>query len=267
MSISLGILATTLLVEAAAGTGKTSSMVDRMLGLVRTGTAKPESVVAVTFTKKAAGELRRRFREKLQQAVVTADDQSEKERLAAALERIDRMVIGTIHSFAGRLLRERPLEAGIDPGFRELDDPADRFLRRQAWREFVGAAPTDHAELLAHLEAVGLRLGDFSRLFLERFATYGDVESWPAPETPAPDTSRIVAELEAFVAGIEATEFRPPAERGTGRGLVSGGTRWVPRAGCHLRREGLPPGIAQAALRQGHRVDVPLGGDPERPGG
>ena len=208
-------LATTLLVEAAAGTGKTSSMVDRMLGLVRTGTAKPESVVAVTFTKKAAGELRRRFREKLQQAVVTADDQSEKERLAAALERIDRMVIGTIHSFAGRLLRERPLEAGIDPGFRELDDPADRFLRRQAWREFVGAAPTDHAELLAHLEAVGLRLGDFSRLFLERFATYGDVESWPAPETPAPDTSRIVAELEAFVAGIEATEFRPPAERGT----------------------------------------------------
>ena len=208
-------LATTLLVEAAAGTGKTSSMVDRMLGLVRTGVARPESVVAVTFTKKAAGELRRRFREKLQQAVATTSDPAERERLAAALERIDRMVIGTIHSFAGRLLRERPLEAGIDPGFRELDEPADRLLRRQAWREFVNLAPTDHADLLARLEAVGLRLGDFSRLFLDRFATYGDVEAWPAPETAAPDIARIVAELEAFVAGIEAADFPPPAERGT----------------------------------------------------
>ena len=208
-------LATTLLVEAAAGTGKTSSMVDRMLGLVRTGVARPESVVAVTFTKKAAGELRRRFREKLQQAVATTSDSTEQQRLATALERIDRMVIGTIHAFAGRLLRERPIEAGVDPGFRELDDPADRLLRRQAWREFVTAAPTDHADLLARLEAVGLRLGDFSRVFLDRFATYGDVDAWPAPETPAPDTGRIVAELEPFVNDIEAAELSPSADRGT----------------------------------------------------
>lgn len=208
-------LGTTLLVEAAAGTGKTSSMVDRMLGLVRTGTARPESIVAVTFTKKAAGELRRRFREKLQQAVVATADRSERERLAAALERIDRMFIGTIHSFAGRLLRERPLEAGVDPGFRELDEPADRLLRRQAWREFVGAAPTDYADLLARLDAVGLRLGDFSGVFLDRFATYGDVESWPAPESPAPDMARIVAALEIFVAGVEAADFPSPADRGT----------------------------------------------------
>jgi ATP-dependent helicase/nuclease subunit A len=208
-------LSTTLLVEAAAGTGKTSSMVDRMLGLVRTGAAEPESVVAVTFTKKAAGELRRRFRERLQQAVATTSDPVEQERLATTLERIDRMVIGTIHSFAGRLLRERPIEAGVDPGFRELDDPADRLLRRQAWREFVTAAPTDHAELLGRLESVGLRLGDFSRLFLDRFATYGDVEAWPAPETPAPDTARIVAELESFVTTIEAADLPSPAERGT----------------------------------------------------
>jgi len=208
-------LVTTLLVEAAAGTGKTSSMVDRMLALVRTGAAQPESVVAVTFTKKAAGELRRRFREKLQQAVATTSNGEEQTRLATALARIDRMVIGTIHSFAGRLLRERPIEAGVDPGFRELDDPADRLLRRQAWREFVGAAPTDHADLLARLEAVGLRLGDLSRLFLDRFATYGDVDAWPAPETPAPGIAAIVTELESFVVAIEAADFPDPAERGT----------------------------------------------------
>lgn len=208
-------LETTLLVEAAAGTGKTTCMVERMLGLVRTGTAKPEGIVAVTFTRKAAGELRRRFREKLQDAAATAGDATERDRLAAALDRIDSMVIGTIHSFAGRLLRERPLEAAVDPGFKELDDTADRLLRRQAWREFVTAAPAEHADLLAQIEAVGLRLGDFSRVFLDRFATYGDVESWPAPETPPPDQATIAAALEPFVARIEAAGFPPPSDRGS----------------------------------------------------
>ena len=208
-------LSTTLLVEAAAGTGKTTCMVDRMLALVRTGAARPEGIVAVTFTKKAAGELRRRFREKLQRAAVEATDPAEQARLAAALERVDSMVIGTIHSFAGRLLRERPLEAGVDPGFRELDDSADRLLRRQAWREFVTAAPTDHPQLLADLDAVGLRLGDLSGLFSERFATYGDVEDWPAPATPPPDLTAVVAAVEAFAERIEAEAFPDPAERGT----------------------------------------------------
>lgn len=208
-------LATSLLVEAAAGTGKTTCMVDRMLGLVRSGTAQPDGIVAVTFTRKAASELRRRFRAKLQAAAASATDPLERQRFAAALARIDSMVIGTIHSFAGRLLRERPLEAGVDPGFRELDDAADRLIRRQAWREFVTAAPIDHADLLARLEAVGLRLGDLSRVFLERFATYGDVESWPVTDVPPPDPAAIVAALEPFVDRIEAEAFSPPAARGT----------------------------------------------------
>lgn len=208
-------LGTTLLVEAAAGTGKTTCMVDRMLALVRTGTARPEGIVAVTFTKKAAGELRRRFREKLQRAVLEASDPVEQARLNAAVERADSMAIGTIHSFAGRLLRERPLEAGVDPGFHELDESADRLLRRQAWREFVTAAPTDHPQLLADLDAVGLRLGDLSRLFAERFATYGDVEDWPAPAASPPDVSTLVTVIEDFAGRIEAEAFSAPGERGT----------------------------------------------------
>jgi len=208
-------LVTTLLVEAAAGTGKTTCIVDRMLALVRTGAAKPEGIVAVTFTKKAAGELRRRFREKLQRAAAGATDAVEQARFAAALARIDSMVIGTIHSFAGRLLRERPLEAGVDPGFRELDEAADRLLRRRAWREFVTAAPADHPQLLADLNAVGLRLGDLSGLFVDRFATYGDVEQWPTPAVDPPDVAAVVQAVEAFVARIEAEAFPDPALRGT----------------------------------------------------
>ena len=208
-------LATTLLVEAAAGTGKTTCIVERMLALVRTGAARPERIVAVTFTKKAAAELRRRFRERLQRASVETADPAEQARFATALERIDSMVIGTIHSFAGRLLRERPLEAGVDPAFRELDEPADRLLRRQAWREFVTTAPADHPQLLADLAAVGLRLGDLSGLFVERFATYGDVERWPAPATDPPAAAAVVAAVEAFVARIEAEAFPAPADRGS----------------------------------------------------
>jgi len=208
-------LSTTLLVEAAAGTGKTTCIVDRMLALVRTGAARPEGIVAVTFTKKAAAELRRRFREKLQRAAAEATDPAEQARFAAALARIDSMVIGTIHSFAGRLLRERPLEAGVDPGFRELDEAADRLLRRQAWRAFVTAAPADHPQLLADLAAVGLRLGDLSGLFIDRFATYGDVEQWPAPATAPPDVAAVVRAVEAFAARIEAEDFPDPALRGT----------------------------------------------------
>jgi len=210
-----GDLATTLLVEAAAGTGKTTAIVERMLSLVRSGTARPEGIVAVTFTKKAASELRRRFREKLQRAAAAASDPAEQSRLAAALARIDSMMIGTIHSFAGRLLRERPLEAGVDPGFRELDEAADRLLRRQAWRAFVTAAPIDHSELLADLAAVGLRLGDLSGLFVDRFATYGDVQDWPAPATDPPDSAAVVRAMEAFASRIEAAAFPEPAARGS----------------------------------------------------
>ncbi len=208
-------LGTTFLVEAAAGTGKTTCMVDRMLALVRTGTAAPEGIVAVTFTKKAASELRRRFREKLQRLAVETTDPIERDRFTAARDRVDSMVIGTIHSFAGRLLRERPLEAGIDPGFRELDETADRLLRRQAWRAFVTMAPTDHPHLLADLQSVGLRLGDLSDLFIDRFATYGDVESWPVSATPAPDIAALLGPIEAFVTAIEAETFSPPADRGS----------------------------------------------------
>jgi ATP-dependent helicase/nuclease subunit A len=208
-------LGTSLLVEAAAGTGKTTCMVDRMIALVRTGTAKPQAIVAVTFTRKAAGELRRRFRERLQDEAARAESPEERGRLAEALARIDAMVIGTIHSFASRLLRDRPIEAGIDPGFRELDDPADRLLRRQAWREFVSAAPVAHARLLERLEAVGLRLGDLGGAFLGRFTTYGDVASWPTPAADPPDTAAVLAELEPFVERIARGEFSPPADRGT----------------------------------------------------
>ena len=61
-----GDLGTNFLVEAGAGSGKTTALVSRMVALVRTGTATVHEIAAVTFTRKAAGELRQRFQEALE---------------------------------------------------------------------------------------------------------------------------------------------------------------------------------------------------------
>jgi len=95
-----------MLVEAAAGTGKTSSMVQRMVELLRTETCKNiRTMAAVTFTRKAAAELRSRFRIKLEE-FVRSETGPARDNLERALQSIEQCFIGTIHSFCGRLLRE-----------------------------------------------------------------------------------------------------------------------------------------------------------------
>ena len=118
-------LGTNLFVEAGAGSGKTTALVDRLVALISTGTAKVDEIAAVTFTRKAAAELRERLQTQVE---LTLNEQREVEvqddlivgRLVNALDDIDRAFIGTIHSFCARLLRERPIDVGLDPGFEEL---------------------------------------------------------------------------------------------------------------------------------------------------
>jgi ATP-dependent helicase/nuclease subunit A len=118
------------LVEAGAGSGKTQSMVDRMIELVATGRTTVDRIAAVTFTKKAATELRERFQERLERRLAEGEgDRSMRERrIGEALTDIDQAFIGTIHSFCARVLREHPLEAGLDPDFEEVSGAAERKL-------------------------------------------------------------------------------------------------------------------------------------------
>jgi hypothetical protein len=132
-----GELETNFLVEAGAGSGKTTALVQRMVALVREGVAGVDEIAAVTFTRKAAAELRQRFQAALESAIVAAREQGDGElahRLDGALRDIDRAFIGTIHSFCARLLRERPVEAGVDPGFQELLGAEEVRQRRGFWR-------------------------------------------------------------------------------------------------------------------------------------
>ncbi len=112
----LGDLDSTYVVEAAAGTGKTTVLVARIVAVVRAGKATLEQIIAVTFTEKAAGEMKLRLREALERARASAEG-DEATRLRQALQHLEVARIGTIHGLCADVLREYPVEAEVDPLF------------------------------------------------------------------------------------------------------------------------------------------------------
>ena len=136
----------TLIVEAAAGTGKTTELVKRILGVIATGRAKMIQIVAVTFTEKAAGELKLRLREELERARADAVAGDTRDALEDALKTLEEAHVNTIHGFCAELLRERPVEARVDPLFAVLTEPeADRIYARafRAWLEEALKEPSE----------------------------------------------------------------------------------------------------------------------------
>ncbi|HWF85051.1 MAG TPA: UvrD-helicase domain-containing protein [Vicinamibacterales bacterium] len=126
----------TMIVEAAAGTGKTTELVWRILNVLARGRAAIEQIVAVTFTEKAAGELKLRIRKELESLRQSTNDAAAQHHLTDAIQRLEEAHVSTIHGFCADLLRERPVEAGIDPLFEVLTQPrADRFFDEafRAW--------------------------------------------------------------------------------------------------------------------------------------
>src|SRR5512145_1226115 len=202
-----------MLVEAAAGTGKTTSLVGRMVELIATGRCEIGRLAAVTFTRKAAAELRGRFSARLElETRASAGDRAA--RLAAALANVERCFIGTIHAFCARLLRERPIEAGVDTAFEELDEDADVLLRERAWREFGAQLFETGDPRVARLKDLGLDLADLEDAF-HAFAAYPDVEEWPAPEVRLGDLVPVRQALERYLAHMRALFPSFPDERGS----------------------------------------------------
>jgi ATP-dependent helicase/nuclease subunit A len=223
----------TMLVEAAAGTGKTTSMIARMVALLAAGKCQIDALAAVTFTRKAAAEIRGRFQLELERAA-SESTRGQRKRLQQALEHIDRCFIGTIHSFCARLLRERPVEANVDVAFQEIDDAVDRTLRDQAWREYVESLVAADSPVVSELEEKGMKLwqrtrrqdpivGELEELGLEvaqmgpafmRMAEFPDVDDWPATEIPTPDLTAARAELRAYMEHIRTLLPSLPANPG-----------------------------------------------------
>lgn len=196
-------LETTLLVEAGAGSGKTTSLVGRMLSLIETGAARAEQIAAITFTRKAADELRARFRLALERRIRETDGEL-RQRLRQALQDADRCTMATIHSFCGRLLRERPIEAGLDPQFRELEEEEAETLLHAAWDDYLER----HPGLPEALEPLGLHVEDLRQVYA-RVNGYRDVEI-ALEDVPRPDFDRIRLSLPPLL--DEAAAYLPSAQ-------------------------------------------------------
>lgn len=123
-------------VEASAGTGKTTALVDRMVESIAAGTPV-EAMVAVTFTHAAAGNMKLRVRSELERRKAGESDPAVRERLAEAARALEGAFIGTIHAFCAQLLRRRPVEARVDPVFQELAQPDALRLFGGVFRRWI----------------------------------------------------------------------------------------------------------------------------------
>ncbi|HYQ43456.1 MAG TPA: UvrD-helicase domain-containing protein [Polyangiaceae bacterium] len=231
-------LSKTLIVEAAAGTGKTTALISRITAVIRSGQTSLDRVVAVTFTEKAAGEMKLRLRAELDRARHSASSAAERANLERALSALEVAHINTIHGFCADLLRERPVDAGIDPKFEVLDESAAeallqdafrnwferalsvpgeglrRMLRRRSWR---AERSTPRDELLrACRDLVEYRdfdrpwaFPDFDREplideLVERFRGLGGF--LPLARNASDQLARAMAEFRAFVEALDARE-------------------------------------------------------------
>jgi ATP-dependent helicase/nuclease subunit A len=126
-------LDSSLLVEAAAGTGKTTLLIQRILNLIVMKQASLTKVVAITFTEKAAGELKQRLRLSLEAEIHQAPSSENALLFRNALSELDLMPVTTIHGFCSDLIRQLPVEAGIDPDAKVLDDANEAALKDEFW--------------------------------------------------------------------------------------------------------------------------------------
>ncbi|MGI8595512.1 MAG: UvrD-helicase domain-containing protein, partial [Solirubrobacteraceae bacterium] len=191
------------LLSATAGSGKTSVLVERFVRFAREDDVDPRRILAITFTEKAAGELRRRIRERF----LELDDRP-RARAAEAAQ------ISTIHAFCARVLRGHALAAGLDPRFRILDGPEAQRVAIEAfevalagWLDEAAAAGPERLELAAAYKPDGLR-----RAILEvhaRLRTRGEAHP-RLPRRAAPDLDRARERVERSLAAAASVVGAAP---------------------------------------------------------
>ena len=129
----------TLFLEAGAGSGKTRCLVNRFVALVESG-VPADHIAAITFTDKAAGELVDRIRGELERRAREGSTSC-----GDALAVLDQAAIGTLHSFAQRILTEHPIEAGLPPRITVIDEIASQVAFEERWDEYVDEVLDDEA--------------------------------------------------------------------------------------------------------------------------
>ncbi len=182
-----------IVVTAGAGSGKTRTLVARYLTLLAEGHS-PRRVAAITFTKKAAREMRNRVRSAIVQQLALAETDDQRQLWRGLDAQMDSARIGTIHNLCEQILRTHPAEAGVDPRFSVLDEGLAAALRSQAVTDtldwLVGEAT--YAPLLAGSTTNGLRR-------LLAFLLDHRLEAQDARSRPVDVHRMVVDELSRFV--------------------------------------------------------------------
>ncbi len=173
-------LETTLFVEAGAGSGKTTALVARILALVESG-VELEHIAAITFTEKAAAELRQRIRDAIEKQLRSDDARAH---MRSALNQVDAAAICTLHAFAQRILFEHPIEAGLPPGVEVLDELSSQVDFEERWEEFIPEL-LGHEDMIAPLlvgDVLGIRIPEL-RSLAQQFESNWDLLQHRLPET------------------------------------------------------------------------------------
>jgi ATP-dependent helicase/nuclease subunit A len=194
----VGELDCTLFLEAGAGSGKTSCLVSRFVALVESGLAA-DHIAAITFTEKAAGELVDRIRVELQRRAV------DNTRCRDALPMLDNAAIGTLHSFAQRILTEHPIEAGLPPRFTVRDEIASQMAFDARWDQDVDQL-LDNPDLEMPLQLLFASGGKLKHLrdvaiaFNANWDLVADRVGVQPPPLPPLDVSNILTGLTTAIA-------------------------------------------------------------------
>ena len=148
-------------ISAGAGSGKTRVLVERYMEIILTGAATTDEILAITFTKKAAAELKSRVRERLIEVINDSASDTEKEFAENALATIESAPVSTIHSFCQSVLKSYSLEAGLEPSFRVLESNESSIIADQVIRRVVSEFLRDDEEscktLIRYIGLPGVR--------------------------------------------------------------------------------------------------------------
>lgn len=194
-------LGDSFLVEAGAGTGKTALIMDRLRNIICASGAPMESIAAITFTEKAAAELKSRLRTNLEEWEAAAEGR-EKERAGAALRSIDRAAVCTIHSFCSTLIRERPVEAGVDPGFAVADAAEAEGLRDIAWDAWLEERMVADNRMLRPVFEAGAST-QVIRGLADSLLKHWHLLHWSPAAVDLPSPRSLIAEVERELAAFE----------------------------------------------------------------
>ena len=160
-----------LAVTASAGSGKTTVLVQRYVEILLQTDTRVNEIVAITFTEKAASELKKRIARLVEAKLRAAKETTPLlQRLEQIRDQLSSANIGTIHSFCAKLLREHPVESGVDAMFTVVEDIDKGLLIKQSIQEALEAAIASDSESVEKQDTVyALRmLGKFE---VEKYLT------------------------------------------------------------------------------------------------